>query len=67
MSNLDHQLCTMIEADIKHFLCSETGDSDLKLSERSSEWKGKGRLITFDRFLAEYWPHFPQPLSKRLC
>ncbi len=63
----------MIEADIKHSLCEETSHSNFSMTAGSSastrararaRAKREGQFITFDRFVAEYWPHLPQHLSK---
>ncbi|KAL4268195.1 UvrD-like helicase ATP-binding domain-containing protein [Pleurotus pulmonarius] len=45
------QLCTMLEADY---------------TEKGFFTKRSGSFVTYDRFLKEYWAHFPQTLTKRL-
>lgn len=44
------QLCALLEADYV----------DKGFTKRS------GSFVTYDRFLEEYWAHFPQALTKRL-
>jgi len=56
------QLCAMIEADINHSHFTETDDLRYNILGTSST--KRGQLVTYDHFLAEYWPHFPQHISK---
>lgn len=63
----------MLEADI----CYKEGD-DIALSQaltrtprmmsdhRSSALRSGGKFVDHDRFLSQYWPHFPQSLTKKL-
>ncbi|KDQ30332.1 hypothetical protein PLEOSDRAFT_155016 [Pleurotus ostreatus PC15] len=45
------QLCAMLGADY---------------TDKGFFTKRSGTLVTYDRFLKEYWAHFPQTLTKRL-
>ena len=63
----------MLEADI----CYKEGN-DVELCQaltrtllmtsghRTSALRSRGKLVDRDRFLSQYWPHFPQPLTKKL-
>jgi hypothetical protein len=65
------KLCEMLEADIEE-------GNDIALSQaltrtlpmisgrRSSALRSRGKLVNHFRFLSQYWPHFPQPLTKKL-
>jgi len=67
----------MIEADIEHARKESARRLDnksflvTKASQertRSSPVTGRrGKLVNFDRFLGEYWPHFPHEVKKGLC
>ena len=50
------QLATLLEADIG--IVNKITSSGLELH--------KGRFITYEVFLASYWPHFSQNLTKAL-
>ncbi len=50
------QLVSLLEADIG--IVNENTSSSLDLN--------KGRFITYEVFLASYWPHFSQTLTKAL-
>ena len=52
----------MIEADIEHSHFTETDGLRHNISGTSPS--KRGQLVTYDHFLAEYWPHFPQHISK---
>jgi hypothetical protein len=52
----------MIEADIEHSHFTETDGLRYNILGTSST--KKGQLVTYDYFLAEYWPHFPQRISR---
>ncbi|KIK96874.1 hypothetical protein PAXRUDRAFT_273934 [Paxillus rubicundulus Ve08.2h10] len=59
------KLVRMIAADVL------TGDgpevqSAAKLFINKSDVEAKESFVTFDVFAREYWPHFPQPLTKGL-
>ena len=63
----------MLEADI----CYKEGN-DIPLSQaltrslpmmtchKASALRPRGKLVDHDRFLSQYWPNFPQPLTKKL-
>jgi len=67
----------MIEADIEHAREESARRLDNKsflVTKPSQEraWSSpvigrRGKLVNFDRFLGEYWPHFPQEVKKGLC
>lgn len=64
----------MIEADIEHEhrLAEEilANNSFLDSVPQPRELLGKGKrgkLVTFERFEYEYWPHFNQRLTYNLC
>lgn len=50
----------MIEADIEATSSTKSVDSVLELFGTARLARRKGQLVTFDRFLAEYWPRFEQ-------
>ena len=33
---------------------------------RTSALRSRGNIVDHDRFLSQYWPHFPQSLTKKL-
>ena len=33
---------------------------------RTSGLRSRGKLVNHDRFLSQYWPHFPQSFTKKL-
>lgn len=47
--------------EIEKRLASKTVASSLV----NRSFHRKGKLVTFDRFLGEYWPHFNQAITKR--
>jgi hypothetical protein len=54
------QLCTMIENDM-------AGEDPSALPPTSASGRATGPTrLTYDKFLQNYWPHFPQSLSKGL-
>ncbi|KAJ7293966.1 hypothetical protein C8J57DRAFT_1444990 [Mycena rebaudengoi] len=54
------RLCTMIENDM-------AGEDPSALPSTSASGRATGPTrLTYDKFLQNYWPHFPQSLSKGL-
>ena len=58
----------MLEADICY---KEENDPAFQaltrtLGHRTSALRSRGKLVDHDRFLSQYWPHFPQLLTKKL-
>lgn len=58
----------MLEADInKAQECSMNGFPTAQpICQMNTLGKKMGKLVTFDRFLGDYWPHFTQSLRKNL-
>ncbi|KAF8816728.1 hypothetical protein BYT27DRAFT_7237858 [Phlegmacium glaucopus] len=65
-------LCTMLEADIRYKEENEVASSQTltqtlpMMSGPASALRTRGKLVNFDRFWSEYWPHFSQSLTKKL-
>lgn len=65
------QLCSLLEADIgRNTTLQDVQDADLQYNDApasslSSAQTARGRrLVTYELFFVEYWPHFPQSLTK---
>ena len=67
------QLCRMLQADICYkeeieIASSQASTRTLPMmsSHRASALRSPGKLVNHDRFLSQYWSHFPQSLTKKL-
>ena len=63
----------MLEADIcykeENDIASQASRRTLLMMSghsRTSALQSRGKLVDRDRFLSQYWPHFPQSLTKKL-
>jgi len=60
----NRQLCSMLEADINE--AHEYTTNVFSTAQTNTLANKMGRLVTFNRFLGDYWPHFSQSLRKNL-
>ena len=63
------QLCSMLEADIneaEEYSTNAFSTAQPTSAIRQTNTLAKRKLVTFDRFLGDYWPHFTQSLRKNL-
>lgn len=65
------QLCFMLEADInkaqEYSMDAFSTAQPTSATHQTSTLANKmGKLVTFDRFLGDYWPHFTQSRRKNL-
>ena len=63
----------MLEADICYKEGNDIAPSQaltrtlpMMSGHRTSALRSRGKLVDHDRFLSQYWPHFPQSLTKKL-
>ena len=63
----------MLEADICYkerndIALSQPSTRTLPMTSghRTSALRSRGKLVDHDRFVSQYWPHFPQSLTKKL-
>jgi hypothetical protein len=62
----------MLEADIRYKEENDfasqalTQTLPMMFGHRTSALRSRGKLVDHDRFLSQYWPHFPQSLTKKL-
>ena len=67
----NRQLCSMLEADTneaqEHLTNTFSTAQPAFTTRQTNTLANKmGKLVTFDRFLGDYWPHFTQSLRKNL-
>jgi hypothetical protein len=67
----NRQLCSMLEADINEAKehptdAFSTAQPTSAIRQTNTLAHKMGKLVTFDRFLGDYWPHFTQSLRKNL-
>ncbi|KAF7367508.1 UvrD-like helicase ATP-binding domain-containing protein [Mycena sanguinolenta] len=58
------RLCGMLENDMQHD--SSSGFYSLPVHDSATDRAKRPVRLTYERFLAAYWPHFPQTLTKGL-
>ena len=60
----------MLEADIcskeENDIASQALTQTLPMMSGPSALQSRGKLVDEFRFLSQYWPHFPQSLTKKL-
>ena len=56
----------MLEADICYKEGNDSGLSQALTLPMTSTLRSHGKLVDHNRFLSQYWPHFPQSLTKKL-
>jgi hypothetical protein len=59
------QLCSMLEADIADIQVTDQTDSPTNIRLSGLNF-AKTNVLEYRDFLRDYWPHFPQSVSKRL-